>query len=287
MQKTYNPEDIEVEIYADWERLGCFAPVRQRRALLHHAAAAERDRHAAHGSRLPGHDHGRAHPAAPDARPQHALATRHGPRGHRHPDGRRAPAERRGTEPPRARPGAFVERVWQWKQASGDTIERQLKRLGASVDWSRHKFTMDPELSRSGHAGLRQPARGRPDLPRQAARELGPGAAHGPVRSRGRHRGRARQALALPLSARRRRRRARGRDDAAGDHARRHRRGGAPRRSALRALVGREVLLPITGGGFRSSPTTTSIRSSAAAASRSRRPTTSTTTRSAGATASR
>jgi len=44
---------------------------------------------------------------------------------------------------------AFVERVWRWKEESGGTIIRQLKRLGASCDWSRLRFTMDPGLSRA------------------------------------------------------------------------------------------------------------------------------------------
>jgi valyl-tRNA synthetase len=42
---------------------------------------------------------------------------------------------------------AFVARVWQWKAQSGDTMTRQLKRLGASCDWERERFTMDPGLS--------------------------------------------------------------------------------------------------------------------------------------------
>ncbi|HEY5665216.1 MAG TPA: valine--tRNA ligase [Gammaproteobacteria bacterium] len=42
----------------------------------------------------------------------------------------------------------FVERVWDWKHQSGGTIARQMRRLGDSVDWSRERFTMDPELSR-------------------------------------------------------------------------------------------------------------------------------------------
>ena len=42
---------------------------------------------------------------------------------------------------------AFVERVWQWKHESGGNIAEQLKMLGASVDWSRDRFTMDPDLS--------------------------------------------------------------------------------------------------------------------------------------------
>ena len=43
----------------------------------------------------------------------------------------------------------FVERVWQWKEESGGTIINQLKRLGASCDWSRERFTMDQGLSRA------------------------------------------------------------------------------------------------------------------------------------------
>lgn len=42
---------------------------------------------------------------------------------------------------------AFIERIWSWKQQSGDTILNQLKRLGASCDWSRLRFTMDKGLS--------------------------------------------------------------------------------------------------------------------------------------------
>jgi valyl-tRNA synthetase len=41
----------------------------------------------------------------------------------------------------------FIERVWKWKEESGGTITRQLRRLGASVDWSRERFTMDEGLS--------------------------------------------------------------------------------------------------------------------------------------------
>ncbi|MGH6734628.1 MAG: valine--tRNA ligase [Methyloceanibacter sp.] len=56
----------------------------------------------------------------------------------------------------------FVARVWQWKEESGNTIVGQLKRLGASCDWSRLRFTMDEGLSRAVrkvfvdlyHAGL-------------------------------------------------------------------------------------------------------------------------------------
>jgi valyl-tRNA synthetase len=44
---------------------------------------------------------------------------------------------------------AFLERVWQWKAESGGTISRQLRRLGASADWARERFTMDEGMSRA------------------------------------------------------------------------------------------------------------------------------------------
>ena len=44
---------------------------------------------------------------------------------------------------------AFIRRVWQWKEESGGTITRQLRRLGASPDWARERFTMDEGLSRA------------------------------------------------------------------------------------------------------------------------------------------
>lgn len=43
----------------------------------------------------------------------------------------------------------FLEKVWEWKEESGGNIVRQLRRLGASADWSRERFTMDDGLSRA------------------------------------------------------------------------------------------------------------------------------------------
>ena len=42
----------------------------------------------------------------------------------------------------------FVEKVWEWKEKHGGIIIQQLKKLGASCDWSRERFTLDPEYSR-------------------------------------------------------------------------------------------------------------------------------------------
>ena len=43
----------------------------------------------------------------------------------------------------------FLEEVWNWKEKSGNTIIDQLKRLGASCDWSRNRFTMDPDFHKA------------------------------------------------------------------------------------------------------------------------------------------
>ena len=53
-----------------------------------------------------------------------------------------------GPTPAEARKN-FVRKVWEWKEESGSTITRQMRRMGDSVDWSREYFTMDPKLSQT------------------------------------------------------------------------------------------------------------------------------------------
>ncbi|MDO8264401.1 MAG: valine--tRNA ligase [Gallionella sp.] len=43
----------------------------------------------------------------------------------------------------------FIEKVWEWKEYSGNTITQQMRRLGTSPDWSRERFTMDPSLNKA------------------------------------------------------------------------------------------------------------------------------------------
>ena len=54
-----------------------------------------------------------------------------------------------GEDPSNIGREAFVDRVWQWKKKSGGTITQQMRRMGASVDWSRERFTMDEGFSRA------------------------------------------------------------------------------------------------------------------------------------------
>jgi valyl-tRNA synthetase len=55
--------------------------------------------------------------------------------------------EREGTSPQEIGREAFIERAWAWKQKYGSHITRQLRRLGASCDWDRERFTLDEGLS--------------------------------------------------------------------------------------------------------------------------------------------
>ena len=112
---------------------------------------------------------------------------------------------------------AFIERVWQWKAESGGTITRQLRRLGASLDWPRERFTMDDGLSAAVREVFVTLYQRGADLPRPPAGELGPEAADRDLRPRGGERARsgassgtsAIRSTASPASSSRSRRRGR------------------------------------------------------------------------------
>ena len=178
--------------------------------------------------------------------PQHALDPRHRPRRDRHPGGGREGA-RQGGDVSRHELGRekFVERVWEWKEQYGSQIVEQYKRLGASCDYERERFTLDEGYVTRGLPRLHGPLREGPDLPRQLHGQLGPGAAIGDLRPRGREPRGRRHDLRDRLPARGRRRAGRG-DGAAGDDARRHGGGREPRRRALQGR-GRQERDPAAG----------------------------------------
>ena len=80
-----------------------------------------------------------------------ALAARHRPRRHRHAGAwSKRTLKKAGDAKPNTISAAkkFLERVWEWKEKHGGIIIQQLKKLGCSCDWTRERFTMDPEYSR-------------------------------------------------------------------------------------------------------------------------------------------
>ena len=97
---------------------------------------------------------------------------------------------------------AFVERVWEWVQyRTSSRIQDQHRRLGASCDWERERFTLDEGLSARRARGLRAPLRGGAGLSRRAHHQLVPALHELDLRPRSRDRGHAGQALLRPLPA--------------------------------------------------------------------------------------
>ena len=142
----------------------------------------------------------------------------------------------------------FVERVWKWKEESGSTITNQMRRIGASLDWSRERFTMDEGLSAAVRkVFVRVVSRG-PDLPRQPPRELGSGADDGSVRPRSKQRGTRRPLWSIRYPA------SDGGEPVWWSRRRAPKRCSAtsrwrciPKTSATRSLIGKTLTLPLTG----------------------------------------
>jgi valyl-tRNA synthetase len=150
LEKTYNPESTEAPWYAQWEQKAYFKPSANGNDVysivipppnitgsLHMGHALNSTLqdvlirwHRMRGDRtvwVPGTDHG-------------GIATQN-------------VVEKllRSEKKTRFDLGRekFLERMWQWRRESGDTILMQLKRLGASCDWTRTRFTMDDQCSRA------------------------------------------------------------------------------------------------------------------------------------------
>ena len=143
---------MESDLYEGWVDAGYFKADRDQRQapVLDRAAAAERDRQPAHGPRARPHADGRADPAQAHAGLRGAVAARHGPRRHRHPD-----AWWRSSSPSTARPKrTSAASCSSTRCGTGSTTPAapsaaQMRRLGDGVDWSRDRFTMDDGLSRA------------------------------------------------------------------------------------------------------------------------------------------
>jgi valyl-tRNA synthetase len=149
MEKVYSPADIEQRLYQRWEAAGYFAPRPGSRSycIVIPPPNVTGTLHMGHAFQDTIMD---ALIRQHRMRGEHTLwqvGTDHAGIATQMVVERQLNAEgKRRTDLSR---DAFVERVWDWKQQSGGTIAHQLRRLGASVDWSRERFTMNPDLSRA------------------------------------------------------------------------------------------------------------------------------------------
>ncbi len=152
LEKTYQPADIEARIHSDWEAAGAFKCGRPERAKaepycivipppnvtgsLHmgHALNNTLQDILCRFERMRGKDV-LWQPGTDHAGIATQMVVERQLRLAQQPDRRAMGREK------------FLEKVWEWKAESGGTIINQLKRLGASCDWSRERFTMDPGLS--------------------------------------------------------------------------------------------------------------------------------------------
>ncbi len=149
MEKTYSPGDIEARTYARWEQQGCFAPsgAGQPYCIVIPPPNVTGTLHMGHAFQdtimdaLIRFHRMRGDNTLWQSGTDHAgIATQMVVERQLNAEGKTR--YDLGRE-------AFVERVWRWKEESGGTISRQMRRLGASVDWSRDRFTMDEGLSRA------------------------------------------------------------------------------------------------------------------------------------------
>lgn len=149
VDKTYNPQDIEKKCYQTWESKGYFAPSNQGASycIMLPPPNVTGSLHMGHGfcftlmdvliryQRMSGKNTlwqtGTDHAGIATQMVVERKLNLEGKT--RHDLGR----------------DAFVEKIWEWKQESGGTITQQLRRLGASIDWSRERFTMDEEFSQA------------------------------------------------------------------------------------------------------------------------------------------
>ena len=151
MQKVYAPPDIERRIYAHWESHGWFAPRGGPGApycIVIPPPNVTGTLHMGHAFQYTLMDTLTRYQRMRGADTLWQPGTDHAGIATQMVVERQLEAA--GLAAPRTLDAkAFVERVWAWKERSGGTISAQMRRIGASVDWSRERFTMDPQLSRA------------------------------------------------------------------------------------------------------------------------------------------
>ncbi|MEI4550007.1 valine--tRNA ligase [Pseudoalteromonas spongiae] len=148
MDKTYNPQDIEQSLYQGWEKKGYFKPSGKGDAysIMIPPPNVTGSLHMGHAFQDTIMDTLTRFKRMQGNNTLWQVGTDHAGIATQMVVERKLAAEEGKTRHELGRDN-FIDRIWQWKNESGGTITKQLRRLGASVDWDRERFTMDEGLS--------------------------------------------------------------------------------------------------------------------------------------------
>ncbi|MEE8425785.1 MAG: valine--tRNA ligase [Woeseiaceae bacterium] len=149
MHKSYQPQDIERRVYARWEEQGFFVPQGdgERYCIMIPPPNVTGTLHMGHAFQYTIMDALTRYKRKQGCRTLWQPGTDHAGIATQMVVERLLNNE--GTSRKELGREKFIERVWQWKKESGGKISEQLRCLGASVDWSRERFTLDEDLSRA------------------------------------------------------------------------------------------------------------------------------------------
>ena len=150
MEKTYNPQSIEQALYQRWEEAGYFKPhgdtSKDAYSIMIPPPNVTGSLHMGHAFQDTIMDTLIRCERMKGKNTLWQVGTDHAGIATQMVVERKIAAEEGKTKHDYGR-DAFIDKIWEWKAESGGTITKQLRRLGASVDWDRERFTMDDGLS--------------------------------------------------------------------------------------------------------------------------------------------
>jgi valyl-tRNA synthetase len=148
MDKTFNPQNIERDIYQKWEESGQFKPSGEGESysIMIPPPNVTGSLHMGHAFQQTIMDALTRYKRMSGNNTLWQVGTDHAGIATQMVVERKLAAENGPTRKEMGRE-AFIDKIWEWKAESGNTITNQMRRLGASVDWDRERFTMDKGLS--------------------------------------------------------------------------------------------------------------------------------------------
>ena len=148
MEKTYNPKEIEARIYESWEDSGYFSPSKSGEpfCIVIPPPNVTGTLHMGHAFQDTIMDIIIRYKRMNGKNTLWQVGTDHAGIATQMVVERQL--EKSGTSRQELGRESFEKEVWKWKEESGSTITKQMKRLGASTDWTKEKFTMDENLVR-------------------------------------------------------------------------------------------------------------------------------------------